>query len=172
MVWYSDVRRKFPRRGSKHRRSHGRAKGSMPPPKFEENIVILCFERRFSKQNSVIRLKLNILVYTAEYWQYTLPKLFIHFLFLGSEVRAMAQWPPPPYASGLVIQFSKQTSVGNQARRHWGIDGLSPAKKLQIPQNWNMKPINQGIFGQILECQSNCTNAVSQLNTFWRWFCW
>ena len=31
------------------------------PPKFFENIVILCFERRFSKRNSVIRLKLNIL---------------------------------------------------------------------------------------------------------------
>jgi len=31
------------------------------PPKFLENIVILCFERRFSKQNSVIRLKSSIL---------------------------------------------------------------------------------------------------------------
>jgi len=31
------------------------------PPKFLENIVILCFERRFSIQNSVIRLKSNIL---------------------------------------------------------------------------------------------------------------
>jgi len=31
------------------------------PPKFLENIVILCFERHFSKQNSVIRLKPNIL---------------------------------------------------------------------------------------------------------------
>jgi len=31
------------------------------PPKFSENIVILCFERHFSKQNSVIRLKSNIL---------------------------------------------------------------------------------------------------------------
>jgi len=31
------------------------------PPKFLENIVILCFERHFSKQNSVIRLKLNSL---------------------------------------------------------------------------------------------------------------
>jgi len=30
-------------------------------PKFLENIVILCFESRFSKQNSVIRLKSNIL---------------------------------------------------------------------------------------------------------------
>jgi len=32
----------------------------MPPKKFLENIVILCFERRFSKQNSVIRLKSKI----------------------------------------------------------------------------------------------------------------
>jgi len=30
------------------------------PPKCLENIVIFCFERRFSKQNSVIRLKSNI----------------------------------------------------------------------------------------------------------------
>jgi len=29
-------------------------------PKFLENIVILCFESRFSEQNSVIRLKSNI----------------------------------------------------------------------------------------------------------------
>jgi len=51
----------------------------MPPPKYVENIVILCFERCFSKQNSVIRLKLNILEYTAEYWQYTLPKTVYKF---------------------------------------------------------------------------------------------
>jgi len=31
------------------------------PKKILENIIILCFERRFSKQNSVIRLKPNIL---------------------------------------------------------------------------------------------------------------
>ena len=31
------------------------------PPKCLENIVILCFERRFSKQNGVIRLNSNIL---------------------------------------------------------------------------------------------------------------
>jgi len=43
-----------------HRRSQG-GKGAMPPPKFLENIVILCFERRFSKQNSVIRQESNIL---------------------------------------------------------------------------------------------------------------
>jgi len=62
--------------------SEGRAKGAMPPPKFVENIVILCFERRFSKQNSVIRLKLNSLVCTGEYWQYTLPKtVYTFFIF-------------------------------------------------------------------------------------------
>jgi len=44
----------------KHRRSQRGAKGAMPPKKFLENIVILCFERRFSRQNSVIRLKSNI----------------------------------------------------------------------------------------------------------------
>jgi len=38
----------------------GGAKGPCPP-KSLENIVILCFEKRFSKQNSVIRLKSNIL---------------------------------------------------------------------------------------------------------------
>jgi len=31
------------------------------PPKFLENMVLLCFERRLSKQNSVIRLKSSIL---------------------------------------------------------------------------------------------------------------
>jgi len=71
----------------------------MPPPKFVENIVILCFERRFSKQNSVIRLKLNILVHTAEYWQYTLPKTVYKFLFLGSEGGPWHSGHPPPYAS-------------------------------------------------------------------------
>ena len=35
-------------------------KGAMAP-QFLENIVILCFKRRFSKQNSVIRLKSSIL---------------------------------------------------------------------------------------------------------------
>jgi len=37
------------------------AKEDMPRSKFLENIVILCFERRFPKQNSVIHLKSNIL---------------------------------------------------------------------------------------------------------------
>jgi len=42
----------------------------------------LCFEGRFSKQNSAIRLQLNILVYTAEYWQYPLPKTVYTFFTL------------------------------------------------------------------------------------------
>jgi len=42
-----------------HRRRQRGRKGPYLP-KFLENIVILCFERRFSKQNSVIRLKSNI----------------------------------------------------------------------------------------------------------------
>ena len=36
-------------------------KRAMAPPTFLENIVFLCFERRFSIQNGVIRLKSNIL---------------------------------------------------------------------------------------------------------------
>jgi len=44
-----------------HRRSQGCQRGHASP-KFLENIVIVCFERRFSKQNSVIRLNSNILV--------------------------------------------------------------------------------------------------------------
>jgi len=43
-----------------HRRSQG-GKRPCPSTKFLENIFIFCFEKRFSKQNSVIRLKSNIL---------------------------------------------------------------------------------------------------------------
>jgi len=43
-----------------HRRIQEGQRG-YAPPKFLENIDILCIERRFSKQNSVIRLKSNIL---------------------------------------------------------------------------------------------------------------
>ena len=48
-------------------RNHG-------PSKYLEHIVILCFERRFSKQNCAIRLKSNILVS---------PKYFGPLKFLG-----------------------------------------------------------------------------------------
>ena len=46
--------------GGTHKRRQGGQRGH-GPPKFLENIVIVCFESRFSKQNSVIRLKSNIL---------------------------------------------------------------------------------------------------------------
>jgi len=35
----------------------GRGQSGHATPKFLENIVFLCFERRFPKQNSVIRLE-------------------------------------------------------------------------------------------------------------------
>jgi len=46
-------------RGFIHSCSQG-AYGAMPP-KFVEHIVVLCFKRQYRKQNSVIRLKSNIL---------------------------------------------------------------------------------------------------------------
>jgi len=65
----------------RHRHSQGDPKGPFPP-KFLENIVILCFERCFSKQNIVIRLKLNILS----------PRIFVPPQILGLTT---------PLASGL-----------------------------------------------------------------------
>jgi len=44
-----------------HRRSQEGGERGNSPPKFLENIVIFCFERRFPRQNSVIGLKSNIL---------------------------------------------------------------------------------------------------------------
>ena len=41
--------------------------GAMPP-KFLEHIVILCLERQYSRQNSVIRLKSNILLLPKFFW--------------------------------------------------------------------------------------------------------
>jgi len=42
-------------------------KGAIPQ-KFLENTVILCFAGRFSKENSVIRLKSNILPLPKNFW--------------------------------------------------------------------------------------------------------
>jgi len=44
-----------------HRLSQGGGQRGHGPPKCLENMVILCFERRFPKQNSVIHLKSSIL---------------------------------------------------------------------------------------------------------------
>jgi len=50
-----------------NRRSQEGAWEAMPS-KFLEHIVILCFERRYPKQNSVISLKSNILRLTKNFW--------------------------------------------------------------------------------------------------------
>ena len=41
--------------------ARGRGQKGHDPPKFLKNIIILCFERRFAKQNRVVRLKSYIL---------------------------------------------------------------------------------------------------------------
>jgi len=53
MVWYDPASETVIGVAKGGQRGHGRQR--------LENIVILWFERRFSKKNSVIRLKLNIL---------------------------------------------------------------------------------------------------------------
>jgi len=40
----------------------------MAQPKFSEHVAILCFERRYLKQNSVFRLKLNIWLHPQFFW--------------------------------------------------------------------------------------------------------
>jgi len=40
-----------------HRRSQEGGHGTMPPRKFLKYLVILCFERRYSRQNAVASLK-------------------------------------------------------------------------------------------------------------------
>ena len=54
------------RHSSRHRRSQGGQRGHSP--QILENVVILCFEKRFSKQNTVIRLKSNILPLPKNFW--------------------------------------------------------------------------------------------------------
>jgi len=62
-------------------------KGTMPP-QFLENIAILCFKRRFFKQNSVIRLKSNNL---------TSPKFFAPPKFLGWLSHWLLGWASHKY---------------------------------------------------------------------------
>jgi len=50
-----------------YRRTQG-ALGDHGLPKFLEHIVILCFERRYPKQNRVFQLKSNILVCPKFFW--------------------------------------------------------------------------------------------------------
>jgi len=68
----------------------------MASPKFSENIVILCFERHFSKQNSVFRLKSNIFP----------PKFF---------------WFPPKFWAGYATAHSglNHQSFGKDRKLMW-----------------------------------------------------
>jgi len=70
-------------------------------PKFLENIVILCIERRFPKQNSVIGLKSNILA-------------SLHFL------------PPPNfwagYATGRRTLYNKYVKLSGTKATRWPSD--------------------------------------------------
>jgi len=54
----------------------------MVPLKFLENMVILCFERRFSEQNSVIRQKSNIFP----------PKKILVWRFIRASVYLLHSW--------------------------------------------------------------------------------
>jgi len=55
------------RSSQRHRHSQGGGKRGHGSHKFLENIVILCFETRFSRQNNVIRLKSNILLANSNF---------------------------------------------------------------------------------------------------------
>jgi len=57
------------------KRSNSHCNGNRRDKQGTENIVILCFDRRFTKQNSVIRLKSYI----------SPPQIF---------------WPPPNFSAG------------------------------------------------------------------------
>jgi len=70
----------------------------MAPTKFVEFIAILCFERRFSKQNGVIRLKSPILA-TPNFWS------------------GYATATVPPAGDGPVVQTVKYKNTNYQYRK-------------------------------------------------------
>jgi len=80
----------------------------MPPRKFLENVVILCFERRFSKQNSVIRLKSNILA----------PQIF---------------WPLPNFRAGMPLH---PNTLENLPVNPWGF--TNPKLRTTVLNNNNI----------------------------------
>ena len=108
----------------------------------------MCFERRFSKQNSIIRLKSNILP-PPEFLGWlrhcslaiaALNKLVHRNNCLMSDVVIVAEHPKSWQAwhghnwHGLVTQFLKQTSVGDQSCLHGGIGGFTPQKSYKSPK--------------------------------------
>jgi len=85
--------------GAVHRRSQWGTKGPCQSPKCLENIVIVCFERRFSKQNSVIWLKSNILA---------LPK-FLGWLRHWRRLTSLR--PCPPYICTSLSSYRNITTT-------------------------------------------------------------
>jgi len=68
--------------------ARGGSKGPCPPKIFRKYIVILCFEKRFSKQNSVIRLKSNILAPQSFPAGYATDSDYVRSDLLGYSARA------------------------------------------------------------------------------------
>ena len=94
----SGVRRKFPR-GGKFRNNRVTSQINFRGSAEDTTILGdpgLCPLENFAK----LHLKIRIFVHSGSKF-YTI--LFLHFLFLGSEGVAMAQWPPPSvrYCSGV-----------------------------------------------------------------------
>jgi len=113
------------------------------PPKLLENIVILCFERRFSKQNSVIHAKSNI-------WpqkNFSAPPKFLGLLCHW----AVSPWPNKKFFRGSqVVQFwgkrlkpsgaaytrlktirvENMTRSSYQSRRHKGLWWTKPSQTM------------------------------------------
>ena len=86
---------------TQHRRSQGGLKVHVPP-KFLEHIIILWLERRFPKQNSVIRLKSNIL---------PTPNFFASPKFLGWLRSCHTTWGLSSQYTGSRICFSSNQTV-------------------------------------------------------------
>ena len=138
------------------------------PPKVLENRVILCFERRFSKQNSVIRLKLNILLYTAEFWQYTLLNTVYTFFYFFEGLRGDHDTlAPPPYTSCQSVRSSSvmesRDSVSRHVSRHvsrpafssLGLEGLRSRLGLEGFRSWSralsLETLHELFFSEVLQ---------------------
>ena len=118
--------------------ARGGAKGPCPQ-KFLENIVILCFERRFSKQNNIILLKLNILLPPKFFgwlrhwcqpclWKDILFQQIIrHFKILQSIYFAYDVGVISSY-SNRIYMSTKRTWTGNN-EKNWG-ENRGPNKNL------------------------------------------
>jgi len=89
-------------------------------PKFLAHIVILCFDRRYPKQNSVIRVKSNILVLPnfltpPKFWTgYAIADILGSCRGIQGEVRRLGDRSSKTYESNIIhhdfLQFGKHHS--------------------------------------------------------------